>query len=62
MKVRIPTVMLLSLIQSTRYVDLELERIGFQLFNHITTPSTIGRPFHWSAYSLCVAEFNRVDL
>lgn len=56
--IRIPTVMLLSLIQSTRYVDLELERIGFKLFNHTTTQSRIGRPFHWSAYSLCAAGFN----
>lgn len=60
-EIKIPTAMLLSLVQKTRYVDLGLERNGFQLFNHITTRSRIGRPKDWSAYSFCVAGFNRAD-
>jgi hypothetical protein len=57
--IKIPTAMLLSLVHTTRYVDMGLERIGFQLFNHINTQARIGRPMDRSAYSFCAAGFNR---
>ncbi len=56
------TVRLLSFDNTSRHVDLELERAESLSLIQIVAQFRIGRPFTWSAYMLCVAEVDSADL